>query len=126
MKPLDVDFDPVIVPAREQGFQRVFMGERKWYRIRLSTASRARLKHVAAYRTAPISAVTHVADVRAVVPLDDGRWAMRIEFGAVREAGPIRFISDGARKTLQTPRLTSLEKLLIAGSLNSLLSRRDG
>ena len=124
MKPVEADFDTVVVPAREEGFQRVFLGEHKWYPIRLSPESRARLKHVAAYRTAPISAVTHVADIRAVVPLGDGRWA--IEFGNVREVGPIAFISDGATKTLQTPRLTSPEKLLTAGSLNALLSRRQG
>ena len=124
MKPLEPDFDTVIVPAREEGFQRVFVGEQKWYPIRLSPESRARLKHVAAYRIAPISAVTHVADVSAFIPLDDGRWA--IEFSTVREVIPIKFINDGATKTLQTPRLTSLDKLLTAGSLNALLSRREG
>jgi len=118
MKPVEADFDTVIVPAREEGFQRVFVGERKWYPIRLSPESRARLKHVAAYRTAPISAVTHVADVRAVVRLDNGRWA--IEFGTVRDVTPIKFISDGATKMLQTPRLTSLEKLLTADAASSM------
>ncbi len=122
MRPVKSDFDTVIVPAREEGFRRVFLGEQRWYPIRLSPESRARLKHVAAYRTSPISAVTHVANIRAVVALEDGRWA--IEFDSIQEITPIKFVSDGATKTLQTPRLTRLDKLLAADSLNTILGRQ--
>jgi hypothetical protein len=79
------------------------------------------LKHVAVYRTAPISAVTHVADVHAVVALDDGRWSIELE--RVRQVEPIKFLSHRATKTLQTPRLTRLDKLLSACNLNAVLSR---
>lgn len=33
MKPIEVDFDTVIVPARESGFQAVFLHEPKMYPI---------------------------------------------------------------------------------------------
>jgi hypothetical protein len=121
MKPVEAEFDTVIVPAREEGFLRVFVGENKWYPIRLSPESRKRLKHIAVYRTAPISAVTHVADVSAVVALDDGRWSIELE--RIREVAPIKFLSHPATKTLQTPRLTRLAKLLSARNLNALLTR---
>ena len=44
MKPVEVDFDTVIVPAREEGFQRVFVGERRWYPITLKGPSRRKEK----------------------------------------------------------------------------------
>lgn len=107
---MDPHFDTIIVPARPEGFERVFLGEGKWYPIRLSPESRKRLKHLAVYQTAPISAVTHLADVVGFTALDDGRWS--IELHRVREVPPVKFISDGMTKTLQTPRLTRLDRLL--------------
>ena len=117
----DAAFDTLIVPARDEGFQRVFLGEHKWYPIRLSPESRKQVKHLAIYRTAPISAVTHIADVQGFTRLDDGRWA--IELSAPREVAPVKFISDRVTKTLQTPRLAKLEALLSASSLNEILRR---
>lgn len=119
MKSFEAQCDTVIVPAQEDGLRRVFVGENEWHPIRLSPESRKRLKNVAVYRNAPISAISHVADVRAVVPLDDGRWAIELE--RVRLVTPIRFLRHPPTKTLQTPRLTKLDRLLSAHSLDALL-----
>jgi hypothetical protein len=116
---MDPQFDTIIVPARDEGFRRVFLGESKWYPVRLSPESRQRLRYLAVYRSAPISAVTHVADVKAFSPLGDGRWAIELE--GVREVEPVKFTTDEITKTLQTPRLARLERLLAVSSLNEIL-----
>jgi hypothetical protein len=63
--------DTIIVPAREEGFQDVFVGQDQWYAIRIGAGMKNRIKFIAAYRVAPISAVTHVAEVAEIKPYKD-------------------------------------------------------
>ena len=121
MRPLEPDYDTVIVPAREDDFLKVFVGERRWYPIRLSAESRERLKFVAAYRVAPISAVTHVADIRGFTPIDRIWWT--IELDNIREIKPVPFVT-GDSASVQTPRFAAMNKLLASESLSPLLRRR--
>ena len=63
--------DTIVVPAREEGFQKVFIGENQWHAIRIGPGMKDRIKYIAAYRVAPISAVTHVAEIAEVKPYKD-------------------------------------------------------
>jgi hypothetical protein len=63
--------DTIIVPAREEGFQDVFLGQSQWYAIRVGAGMKDRIKYIAAYRVAPISAVTHIAEVAEIKPYKD-------------------------------------------------------
>ena len=57
----DVDeLDTIVVPAREEGFNRVFLGENSWYEIKISSSMLSKIKYIAAYQTAPISAITYL------------------------------------------------------------------
>jgi len=56
--------DTVIVPARKDGFEKVFLGESQWHEIRIGSEMIDRLKYIAAYQVAQISAITHVAQVK--------------------------------------------------------------
>jgi len=69
--------DTVIVPARSEGFERVFLGENQWYAIRIGAAMKERIRFIAAYQVSPISAVTHIADVKEIKPYQDsGKYAV--------------------------------------------------
>jgi hypothetical protein len=50
--------DTIIVPAREDGFKEVFIGLNQWYAIRIGAAMKDRIKYIAAYQVAPVSAIT--------------------------------------------------------------------
>jgi len=63
------DRNTVVVPAQEDGFRRVFLGETCWYSIRIGGGMLPKIKHIAAYQTAPISAITHHAPVGRIEPL---------------------------------------------------------
>ena len=52
------DLDTVVVPSHEDGFKEVFLGENRWWSVRIHPAMLKQLKYVAVYRTAPISAIT--------------------------------------------------------------------
>ncbi len=59
IRPLDTaEIDTVVVPAREEGFQAVFLGENRWHEIKIHGSMRPQIKYIAVYRVRPISAVT--------------------------------------------------------------------
>jgi hypothetical protein len=43
------EVDTIVVPAREEGFQDVFLGENRWYAIRIHGTMRPQIKYIAAY-----------------------------------------------------------------------------
>ncbi|CAN5155375.1 hypothetical protein BH18ACT10_BH18ACT10_15570 [soil metagenome] len=65
------DIDTIVVPAREDGFQETALGESRWYKIRIHSSMIPRIKYLAVYRVAPISAITHVAPVQSIAPWKD-------------------------------------------------------
>ena len=65
----------VVVPAQEEGFKDVFLGEHRWRAIRISGGMLQRIKYVAAYQTKPVSAVTHYAPVASIEPYgEEGKY----------------------------------------------------
>jgi len=69
MSPIKQDIteiDTFVVPAQEQGFERVFLGENCWYAVPVSLLMRTQIKYTAAYQSRRISAITHIAPVRSI------------------------------------------------------------
>lgn len=111
----------IIVPAQEEGFNEVFIGEKCWYAIRIGGGKLNEIKYIAAYQTAPVSAVTHFAEVESIEPYGDG-GKYKLNFVApAKPIGPIKF-GGGKQGTLQSPRYTTYEKLLSAKEVMELFT----
>jgi hypothetical protein len=63
--------DTIIIPAREEGFQAEFINNNRWFAIRIGAAMKDRIKYIAAYQVAPISAITHIAEIQEIKPYQD-------------------------------------------------------
>jgi len=111
--------DTVVVPAQEDGFQEVFLGKDCWYAIRISGGMLPRIKYIAAYRTAPISAITHWAPVDRIEPYGDSGKYRLVFAEPAKEIAPIPY-GAGFTGTMQGPHYTSFERLLAATSLADL------
>jgi hypothetical protein len=118
---LDVgEIDTVVVPSREEGFVETFLGEDRWYAIRIHPTMRPQIKHIAVYRVAPVSAITHVALVRSIEPWkDSGKYVLNFAEPA-REIGPIRYVKGGRVKHLQNLRYTTRARLDAAKTLDDV------
>jgi len=81
--------DTIVVPAREDGFKEVFLGEDRWYAIRIGAAMKDRIKFIAGYQVAPISAVTHIAEIKEIKPYEDSGKYQVIFQGPAKEVSPI-------------------------------------
>jgi len=111
----------IIVPAQEDGFNEVFLGKDCWYVIRISGGKLNKIKYIAAYQTAPISAVTHFAEVESIEPYGDGGKYKLNFVSPAKPIGPIKF-KGGKQGTLQGPRYTTYEKLLSAKEVMELFT----
>ena len=116
--PLDVA-DTVVVPAKEEGFKQVFLGEDRWYAIRIGGGMLDRLRYIAAYQVNPISAITHYAPIKHIEPYGNGGKYMLVFSAPAEEIGPIPFA--GAKSgSMQGPRYTTFTKLKAAKELTDL------
>ena len=117
--------DTLLVPTGkfDDGFEQVFLNEHAWYYLRISPNKLRQFKYIAAYQPAPVSAVTHIAEIDRFVEVQNERGQVRqkaIFKGAAIEIDPISF---GTAKggSMQGPRYVNREDLLNCHDLGELL-----
>jgi hypothetical protein len=112
--------DTVVVPAREEGFQDVFIKENRWYSVRLHGTMRPQIKYIAAYRVAPVSAITHIAPVRSIEPWKDTEKFVLNFAEPAKEIGPISLVKGSKVKALQNLRYTNRQTIEQAKTLDDI------
>lgn len=118
------DIDTVIVPAYEEGFEKVFIGQNCWYEIRIAAEKLDKIKYIAVYRTAPISAITHSAPVDHIEPYGtNGKY--KLVFSKPAEALPHE-IGEAPTGAMQGTRYTAHKKLLAAKKFADLMAKGIG
>lgn len=112
------EIDTIVVPARRDGFEETFIGENCWYAIRIHASMIPKIKFIAAYQIAPVSAITHIAEVESIHQWkDSNKFILRFASPA-NKIGPIKLVPKGAVKTLYNSRYTSLDRLQSAKTLD--------
>ncbi len=112
------EIDTIVVPAREEGFQEVFLGEDCWYAIRMHSSMIPKIKYIAAYQVAPESAITHIASVESIKQWKDtNKYILKFSEPA-KAIGPIKLVPKGKVKPPYSSRYTSYAKLQNAKNLD--------
>ena len=112
------DIDTIVVPARTEGFEDVFLGQNRWYAIRIHASMIPRIKYIAAYRVAPESAITHIAKVASIEPWNKtNKYVVNFD-GLAEPVEPIQFNPNGTVRPPQAPRYTSRKRLATAKNLD--------
>ncbi len=111
--------DTIVVPAREEGFKKVFLGENRWHAIRIGAAMKDKIKYIASYEKSPISAITYVAKVKEIRPYKDtGKYEVIFEAPAIK-IEPIKL--HDSKLSPQGPVYIEYEKLKVSKTLDELL-----
>jgi hypothetical protein len=116
------DVDTIVVSAQEDGFTETFIGENRWYKIRIHASMIPHIKYIAVYRVAPVSAITHVARVKKI-ELWPGTTKYSLEFEEpATEIKHVKLIPKptGRVKAPQGPRYTSYIRLMKATNLDDV------
>ena len=116
---VDLSFDTIVVPAREEGFNKRFLGEHCWFAIRINSKHIPKLKYIAAYQVAPVAAITHIAEIDTITPYEDSdKYILTFKKPAC-PLGPIPRIS-GSTITMQSPRYALHANLQSAHDLDAV------
>ena len=106
------ELDTIVVPAQAEGFQSAFLDSNAWWSIRISSSMLNRIKYIAAYQVAPISAITHVADVAKIEKYKDtNKYIVHFKEPA-REINPVQLDKKKKGTAPQAPRYTTYDKLM--------------
>ena len=112
------ELDTIVVPARDEGFNDVFLRENRWHHIPMHSSMIPKIKYVAAYRVSPESAITHVAPVSSIEQWQDTAKYVLNFSEAAKPIAPIRLVPNGKVKAPQAPRYTSWARLEKAKTLD--------
>lgn len=114
------EIDTIVVPAREEGFEETFLGEDRWYQIRIHSSMIPKIRYIAAYQVAPVSAITHIAPVESIEQWKNtSKYVVNFSSPA-RSIKLIRLVSKGNVKAPQGPRYTSRARLKSAKTLDDV------
>lgn len=114
-------WDTIVIPAREDGFNRVFLGDNCWYAIRINAKEIPKFKYIAAYQVAPVSAITHIAEIAEIVPYQNsGKYLVRFKSKAKELEKPITLTEGKVGSQPQSPRYTTYEKIIGSSKLEDL------
>lgn len=110
----EMEFDTIVVPAQEDGFQDVFLGKDAWWEIRINAKNIDKIKYIAVYRAAPVSAITHWAVVENIKKYKNTKKYIVHFKGKAKKIRPIKLVSTKKGRAPQAPRYTTLKKLRAA------------
>ena len=111
----------VVVPAQQEGFENVFLGQDCWFAIRISGGMLDKIEYIAAYQTNPVSAITHYAPVSYIEPYgDSGKY--RLVFSEKATAIDHIEFGDAPKGSMQGPRYTTVDRLRSSRTLSELFS----
>lgn len=113
--------DTIVVPAQEDGFNRVFLGENSWYAIRISGGMLDKIKYIAGYQVSPIANITHYAKVKNIELYgEEGKYRVNFDGKATELKDKLANDFPKGYGTIQAPRYTSFSKLMKARKLSDL------
>jgi len=112
--------DTIVVAAQEDGFQEVFIGENRWYAIRIHSSMIDKIKYIAVYRVAPISAITHIGEVLNIEQWNDSnKYVVNLK-GPAQEISHKPLVPNSIVKAPQGPRYATYQKLIKASNLDEV------
>jgi hypothetical protein len=118
---INTEFDTVVCAAFQDGFKRAYEDNDAWWAIRLSQKAREQLRFLAIYEKNPVMKIRHYAEIERIEPYQDS-GKFKVFLKNKKKISPIEL--DKAKKGVapQSPRFTTLKKLLKAKKISQLWS----
>ncbi|MED4554073.1 hypothetical protein P9305_15175 [Lysinibacillus capsici] len=115
----NIHADTIVVAAHPDGFNKVFLKDHEWYKVRMANWRKEYVKYVAIYVGSPFSQVTHYAEIKKIENIENGKYKKFILEEPVKLDNPISLgpmDSIGLRQSVYT----RLDHMLTSKHLSDL------
>lgn len=101
------EIDTIVCPAKEDGFNEVFLQEHRWFQIRIHPSRIPKIKYLAMYESAPVSAINYIGEVDHIKPYKNtGKYELVLRGPAEKLETPIRLSEENPNLAPQGPKYT--------------------
>lgn len=120
-------FDTVVCPARDDGFESAFLGQRAWWALRIREENLSKIRYIAIYRVAPTQAITHYGEVDRIEPYTgsdqpEGKYKIFLKGGPVTLPRPVG-LGENTNLKPQGIKYARLEDILHATTLKDVFKK---
>ena len=99
--------DTIVCPAQEDGFNEVFLQENRWFQIRIDDNKLQKIKYLAMYESAPVSAINYVGEVKKIIPYKNTKkYEIILNGPAIKLPTPIKKSKEFPNLAPQGPKYT--------------------
>ena len=121
------DFDTIVCPAWKDGFESAFIGQRAWWAVRIGERNLPKIRYVAIYQVAPISAITHYGEVDHIEKFRghdeyEGKYKLFLKAEPIRLSQPV-VLGPNVLLRPMSPRYARLRDILSAKTLADVFGR---
>ena len=118
---VEVNFDTMICPAKEDWFHEAFLQEKARWAVRINKNRLDKIKYIAMYQVAPISAITYYGKVKKIELYEDtGKYKLYLDWDPIRIEKPIELWED-PNLSPQWSKYALLRDILKARTLKDLV-----
>lgn len=116
------DFDTVVYPGYLEGFNETFLGEERWFYVRIQKEKIKKIKYIAIYLGSPISAITHYAEVADYIPSDKypGKYIVLLKENTICRLPKKIPLGKCSPAATRAPKYTTLKRLNQAATYQNL------
>jgi hypothetical protein len=116
------EVDTIVCPARPKGFEKVFLGQNRWYAIRMSAAMIPQIKYIAMYETKPFSGIRWIGYVQDIKPFEDSDKFDVLISKKEKLVNPVRLTSEEKKRGIapRAPRYTKMELIRKATKMSDI------
>ncbi len=120
-------FDTIVSPCSKDGFQNAFVKENAWWAVRIGESAIPKLKYVALYESAPISAIRAYAKITKIEAYPDkpGKYIIHHDGDIMYLDNPVN-IGANSNLSLQGSRYYLLEDIKTSKTLGELTNKAFG
>ena len=115
------EIDTIVCASSDsKSLEQVFLKDQHWYKILISDKMKNKIKYIAMYESAPVSAIRYIGKIKEIIPFEDSEFSEIILSEKPERIKPIKNSEDNPHLAPQSRKYTTKSRLDTAETLEDI------